>query len=85
LGLNQESAEPAERNRPYPDGGSSRRGFRVVTAFFSKQWLFVELLAARELYLHTHDRSDYYAKRGWQVQEYFQAWGKEQWLMLRDL
>lgn len=31
------------------------------------------------LYLHTHDRSDYYAKRGWQVLEKFQAWGKEQW------
>lgn len=37
------------------------------------------------LYLHTHDRSDYYAKRGWQVQESFQAWGKEQRLMLRYL
>lgn len=37
------------------------------------------------LYLHTHDRSDYYSKRGWQVQEFFQAWGKEQRLMLRDI
>jgi GNAT superfamily N-acetyltransferase len=37
------------------------------------------------LYLHTHDRSDYYAKRGWQVVESFQAWGQEQWLMMRDL
>jgi len=37
------------------------------------------------LYLHTHDRNDYYAKRGWQVLERFQAWGKEQWLMMRDL
>ncbi|KHL72363.1 acetyltransferase [Pseudomonas putida] len=37
------------------------------------------------LYLHTHDRSDYYAKRGWHVQECFEAWGQEQWLMLRDL
>jgi N-acetylglutamate synthase-like GNAT family acetyltransferase len=37
------------------------------------------------LYLHTHDRNDYYAKRGWQVLERFQAWDKEQWLMLREL
>ena len=37
------------------------------------------------LYLHTHDRSDYYAKRGWRVQERFAAWGKEQWLMAREL
>lgn len=37
------------------------------------------------LYLHTHDRHEYYAKRGWQVLECFQAWGKEQWLMARKL
>ncbi|MGF7244026.1 N-acetylglutamate synthase-like GNAT family acetyltransferase [Pseudomonas oryzihabitans] len=37
------------------------------------------------LYLHTHDRTDYYVKRGWQVQEAFQAWGEEQRLMLRYL
>lgn len=37
------------------------------------------------LYLHTHDRQDYYAKRGWQVLECFQVWGKEQWLMTRKL
>lgn len=37
------------------------------------------------LYLHTHDRTDYYVKRGWQVQESFQAWGEEQRLMLRYL
>lgn len=37
------------------------------------------------LYLHTHDRRDYYAKRGWQMLERFQAWGEEQWLMKRDL
>lgn len=35
-----------------------------------------------QLYLHTHDRQDYYAKRGWQVLECFQAWGKEHWLMV---
>ena len=37
------------------------------------------------LYLHTHDRSEYYSKRGWKVLERFQAWGKEQWLMARNL
>ncbi|MET0123987.1 MAG: GNAT family N-acetyltransferase [Pseudomonas caspiana] len=37
------------------------------------------------LYLHTHDRHEYYAKRGWQVLECFQAWDKEHWLMGRDL
>ncbi|SNS18244.1 GNAT family N-acetyltransferase [Pseudomonas segetis] len=37
------------------------------------------------LYLHTHDKSDYYAKRGWSVLEPFEAWGKEQWLMSREL
>lgn len=37
------------------------------------------------LYLHTHDQSGYYAKRGWQVVERFEAWGKEQWLMAREL
>jgi len=38
-----------------------------------------------QLYLHTHDRHDYYARRGWQVLECFQAWEKEQWLMTRTL
>ena len=37
------------------------------------------------LYLHTHDQRDYYARRGWKVLEQFEAWGKEQWLMSRDL
>lgn len=37
------------------------------------------------LYLHTHDKSDYYAKRGWNVLERFEGWGKEQWLMSREL
>ncbi len=39
----------------------------------------------KRLYLHTHDRHEYYAKRGWQVLESFQAWGKEHRLMGRDL
>lgn len=39
----------------------------------------------KTLYLHTHDQSDYYAKRGWEVLERFEAWGKEQWLMSRAL
>ncbi|MBD9423837.1 GNAT family N-acetyltransferase [Pseudomonas sp. PDM15] len=47
-------------------------------------------VAARErgyhcLYLHTHDRADYYAKRGWQWLERFQAWGGEHQLMVRQL
>ncbi len=37
------------------------------------------------LYLHTHDRADYYAKRGWTLLEPFQAWGAQQHLMVREL
>ncbi|MVW76709.1 GNAT family N-acetyltransferase [Pseudomonas xionganensis] len=37
------------------------------------------------LYLHTHDRADYYARRGWNLLEHFQAWGATQHLMLREL
>lgn len=37
------------------------------------------------LYLHTHDQQRYYAKRGWQPLERFDAWGMEQWLMGRDM
>ncbi len=37
------------------------------------------------LYLHTQDKRDYHAKRGWAVLERFQAWDKEQWLMVRNL
>lgn len=39
----------------------------------------------KTLYLHTHDQSAYYAKRGWTVLERFEAWGKEQHLMARVL
>ncbi|MFI8479784.1 GNAT family N-acetyltransferase [Pseudomonas sp. NPDC078700] len=35
----------------------------------------------KTLYLHTHDKADYYAKRGWHLLERFDAWGKEQCLM----
>jgi len=37
------------------------------------------------LYLHTHDRGEYYAKRGWEYMEPFHAWGKNHWLMQRKL
>lgn len=37
------------------------------------------------LYLHTHDQSTYYAKRGWTALERFEAWGKEQHLMSHAL
>ena len=37
------------------------------------------------LHLHTHDRGDYYAKRGWEYVELFHAWGMEHWLMQRKL
>jgi GNAT superfamily N-acetyltransferase len=37
------------------------------------------------LYLHTQDKSAYYAKRGWEVLERFESWDNEQWLMSRDL
>ena len=36
-------------------------------------------------YLHTQNKQDYYAKRGWTVLERFRAWDNEQWLMVRDL
>ncbi|MNY39730.1 N-acetylglutamate synthase [compost metagenome] len=39
----------------------------------------------KRIYLHTQDQSAYYARRGWVVQERFQAWEKDQWLMARDL
>ncbi len=38
-----------------------------------------------QLYLHTHDRADYYTQRGWVLQELFQAWDNIQHLMLRQL
>ncbi|HSC83492.1 MAG TPA: GNAT family N-acetyltransferase [Pseudomonas sp.] len=37
------------------------------------------------LYLHTHDRAAYYAKRGWTLLERFQAWDAEQNLMTKKL
>ncbi|CAN7560426.1 GNAT family N-acetyltransferase [Pseudomonas solani] len=37
------------------------------------------------LYLHTQDRADYYARRGWVPLERFQAWGAEHTLMWRAL
>ncbi|WP_415754604.1 GNAT family N-acetyltransferase [Pseudomonas leptonychotis] len=37
------------------------------------------------LYLHTYDRADYYARRGWALLERFQAWGNPQHLMCRPL
>lgn len=40
---------------------------------------------AEHLYLHTHDRSDYYAQRGWRVLEHFIAWGEQQTLMSKPL
>jgi len=39
----------------------------------------------KRIYLHTQDRSTYYAKRGWVVPERFEAWEKDQWFMARDL
>jgi len=37
------------------------------------------------LYLHTHDRAEYYARRGWTLLEEFEAWGDRQYLMGRGL
>lgn len=37
------------------------------------------------LYLHTHDRAEYYARRGWALLEEFEAWGDRQFLMGRGL
>lgn len=37
------------------------------------------------IYLHTHDRADYYASRGWRGLEDFQAYGERHRLMGRSL
>ena len=37
------------------------------------------------LFLHTHDRADYYARRGWQSLEAFEAYGESHRLMSRSL
>ena len=42
-------------------------------------------MGVTNLYLHTHDQSAYYARRGWETLERFEAWGEEQWLMMRRL
>lgn len=42
-------------------------------------------LGHKRLYLHTRDRADYYARRGWRLLEHFQAWGATQHLMFREL
>jgi GNAT superfamily N-acetyltransferase len=39
----------------------------------------------KRLYLHTQDRADYYAKRGWVAVETFVRWDKAQTLMAKDL
>ncbi|QAX85767.1 N-acetyltransferase [Pseudomonas sp. DTU12.3] len=39
----------------------------------------------KRLYLHTQNKRDYYAKRGWQRLEDFRAWDNQHWLMVRDL
>ncbi len=36
------------------------------------------------LYLHTQDRADYYARRGWALLERFRAWDAEHCLMWRQ-
>lgn len=38
----------------------------------------------RRLYLHTQDRADYYARRGWRLLERFHACGAEHSLMVRE-
>lgn len=42
-------------------------------------------LGHTQLYLHSHDRADYYACRGWQGLEDFQAYGEWHRLMSRSL
>lgn len=42
-------------------------------------------LGHTRLYLHTQDRADYYARRGWTVLETFEAWGMTHQLMVRPL
>ena len=37
------------------------------------------------LWVHIHDRGEYYARRGWEYMEPFHAWGKEHGLMQRKL
>ncbi|PWB32368.1 N-acetyltransferase [Pseudomonas sp. SDI] len=39
----------------------------------------------QRLYLHTAEKAAYYARRGWQPLQQFDAWGKRHSLMLREL
>jgi N-acetylglutamate synthase-like GNAT family acetyltransferase len=38
----------------------------------------------QHLYLHTHDQSAYYQKRGWVVMQTVHAWGKTTTIMTKD-
>ncbi|NER60390.1 GNAT family N-acetyltransferase [Pseudomonas sp. MAFF212428] len=57
------------------------RGQGIAEALIEGVLAKAKALGHSHLYLHTHDRADYYHKRGWQHLEPFQAWGKSHWLM----
>lgn len=67
----------------YIDPAARERG--LAGALIEEICRHARATGARTLYLHTHDRQAYYAKRGWVTLEPFQAWGKQHWLMSRHL
>lgn len=61
------------------------RGKGVAEALIEGVCERAQQQGVKRLYLHTQDRADYYAKRGWVVVEQFERWEKWQVLMARDL
>ncbi len=61
------------------------RGQGIAEALVEKVCERARAEGVERLYLHTQDRADYYAKRGWVTVEQFERWGKPQSLMSRDL
>lgn len=61
------------------------RGAGLATQLIEAICDHARVTGVTTLYLHTHDQSAYYARRGWEKLEPFEAWGKEHWLMTRRL
>ncbi|OEO25565.1 GNAT family N-acetyltransferase [Pseudomonas sp. J237] len=61
------------------------RGRGLAAELVARICATAQAQGVERLYLHTHDRRDYYAARGWTALESFQAWGSSHCLMARDL
>lgn len=61
------------------------RGRGLAAELVARICATAQAQGVERLYLHTHDRQDYYAARGWTPLESFQAWGSSHCLMARDL